>query len=154
MVEFHVNTIFSVTLYSSFCCLGRDDNLTSKNCSFRCDCQLFYSKVNENTEMLCFVFLCSMEQKNFSSVFLISASIPFILGRGKSGPSQRMSKSGRSSSLDGEHHDGYRREESFGGPPGGSNPSRGRSGSSWGRGSNMNSSQSRRGSSRGGGRGR
>ncbi|KAL8187551.1 UNVERIFIED_CONTAM: hypothetical protein K2H54_050941 [Gekko kuhli] len=76
-------------------------------------------------------------------------------GRGKSGPSQRMSKSGRSSSLDGEHHDGYHREESFGGPPGGSNPSRGgRSGSNWGRGSNMNSSQSRRGASRGGGRGR
>ncbi|KAJ6669135.1 hypothetical protein lerEdw1_007944, partial [Lerista edwardsae] len=76
-------------------------------------------------------------------------------GRGKSGPSQRMSKSGRSSSLDGEHHDGYHREEPFGGPPGGSNPSRGgRSGSNWGRGSNMNSSQSRRGASRGGGRGR
>ncbi|XP_070609165.1 pre-mRNA 3' end processing protein WDR33 isoform X1 [Erythrolamprus reginae] len=74
-------------------------------------------------------------------------------GRGKSGLSQRMSKSGRSSSLDGEHHDGYHREE-FGGPPG-SNPSRGgRSGSNWGRGSNMNSSQSRRGGSRGGGRGR
>lgn len=78
-----------------------------------------------------------------------------VLGRGKSGPSQRMSKSGRSSSLDGEHHDGYHREESFGGPPGGNNPSRGgRSGSNWGRGSNMNSSQSRRGASRGGGRGR
>ncbi|XP_039203077.1 pre-mRNA 3' end processing protein WDR33 [Crotalus tigris] len=74
-------------------------------------------------------------------------------GRGKSGLSQRMSKSGRSSSLDGEHHDGYHREE-FGGPPG-NNPSRGgRSGSNWGRGSNMNSSQSRRGGSRGGGRGR
>lgn len=77
----------------------------------------------------------------------------FILGRVKSGLSQRMSKSGRSSSLDGEHHDGYHREE-FGGPPG-NNPSRGgRSGSNWGRGSNMNSSQSRRGGSRGGGRGR
>ncbi|XP_034988364.1 pre-mRNA 3' end processing protein WDR33 [Zootoca vivipara] len=75
-------------------------------------------------------------------------------GRGKSGPSQRMSKSGRSSSLDGEHHDGYHREEPFGGPPGGNNPSRGRSGSNWGRGSNMNSNQSRRGGSRGGGRGR
>ncbi|XP_062988507.1 pre-mRNA 3' end processing protein WDR33 isoform X1 [Elgaria multicarinata webbii] len=76
-------------------------------------------------------------------------------GRGKSGPSQRMSKSGRSSSLEGEHHDGYHREESFGGPQGGNNPSRGgRSGSNWGRGSNMNSSQSRRGGSRGGGRGR
>uniref|UniRef100_A0A670I7N5 pre-mRNA 3' end processing protein WDR33 n=1 Tax=Podarcis muralis TaxID=64176 RepID=A0A670I7N5_PODMU len=47
-------------------------------------------------------------------------------GRGKSGPSQRMSKSGRSR----------------------------RSGSNWGRGSNMNSNQSRRGGSRGGGRGR
>uniref|UniRef100_A0A803U050 pre-mRNA 3' end processing protein WDR33 n=1 Tax=Anolis carolinensis TaxID=28377 RepID=A0A803U050_ANOCA len=51
-------------------------------------------------------------------------------GRGKSGPSQRMSKSGRTSSLDGE------------------------SGSNWGRGNNMNSSQARRGGSRGGGRGR
>nr|XP_003218436.1 PREDICTED: pre-mRNA 3' end processing protein WDR33 isoform X1 [Anolis carolinensis] len=76
-------------------------------------------------------------------------------GRGKSGPSQRMSKSGRTSSLDGEHQDGYHREESFGGPPGGSNPPRGgRSGSNWGRGNNMNSSQARRGGSRGGGRGR
>uniref|UniRef100_A0A7M4EQ65 pre-mRNA 3' end processing protein WDR33 n=1 Tax=Crocodylus porosus TaxID=8502 RepID=A0A7M4EQ65_CROPO len=54
-------------------------------------------------------------------------------GRGSSGPSQRVPKSGRSSN----------------------NPSRGgRSGSNWGRGSNMNSGQPRRGVSRGSGRGR
>ncbi|NXP28763.1 WDR33 protein, partial [Scytalopus superciliaris] len=73
-------------------------------------------------------------------------------GRGNSGPSQRTPKSGRSSSLDGDHHDGFHRDEAFGGGPGGgNNPSRGgRSGSNWGRGNNMNSGQSRRGGSRGG----
>lgn len=76
-----------------------------------------------------------------------------FLGRGNSGPSQRAPKSGRSSSLDGDHHDGFHRDEAFG--AGGNNPSRGgRSGSNWGRGNNMNSGQSRRGASRGGGRGR
>ncbi|ELW62203.1 WD repeat-containing protein 33 [Tupaia chinensis] len=76
-------------------------------------------------------------------------------GRGGPGPSQRVPKSGRSSSLDGDHHDGYHRDEPFGGPPGSSAPSRGvRSGSNWGRGSNMNSGPPRRGASRGGGRGR
>ncbi|NXY46623.1 WDR33 protein, partial [Ceuthmochares aereus] len=76
-------------------------------------------------------------------------------GRGNSG-SQRAPKSGRSSSLDGDHHDGFHRDEAFGGgSAGGNNPSRGgRSGSNWGRGNNMNSGQSRRGASRGGGRGR
>ncbi|XP_059586873.1 pre-mRNA 3' end processing protein WDR33 isoform X1 [Alligator mississippiensis] len=77
-------------------------------------------------------------------------------GRGSTGPSQRVPKSGRSSSLDRDHHDGFHRDEAFGGgPTGGSNPSRGgRSGSNWGRGSTMNSGQSRRGVSRGSGRGR
>ncbi|XP_047628566.1 pre-mRNA 3' end processing protein WDR33 isoform X3 [Phacochoerus africanus] len=76
-------------------------------------------------------------------------------GRGGPGPSQRVPKSGRSSSLDGDHHDGYHRDEPFGGPPGSGTPSRGgRSGSNWGRGSNMNSGPPRRGASRGGGRGR
>ncbi|XP_012317741.1 pre-mRNA 3' end processing protein WDR33 isoform X1 [Aotus nancymaae] len=76
-------------------------------------------------------------------------------GRGGPGPAQRVPKSGRSSSLDGEHHDGYHRDEPFGGPPGSGTPSRGgRSGSNWGRGSNMNSGPPRRGASRGGGRGR
>ncbi|XP_025065341.1 pre-mRNA 3' end processing protein WDR33 isoform X2 [Alligator sinensis] len=77
-------------------------------------------------------------------------------GRGSSGPAQRVPKSGRSSSLDRDHHDGFHRDEAFGGgPTGGSNPSRGgRSGSNWGRGSTMNSGQSRRGVSRGSGRGR
>ncbi|XP_015132674.1 pre-mRNA 3' end processing protein WDR33 isoform X1 [Gallus gallus] len=77
-------------------------------------------------------------------------------GRGNSGASQRAPKSARSNSLDGDHHDGFHRDEAFGGgPAGGSNPSRGgRSGSNWGRGNNMNSGQSRRGASRGGGRGR
>nr|KAF6451401.1 WD repeat domain 33 [Molossus molossus] len=76
-------------------------------------------------------------------------------GRGGPGPSQRVPKSGRSSSLDGDHHDGYHRDEPFGVPPGSGTPSRGvRSGSNWGRGSNMNSGPPRRGASRGGGRGR
>ncbi|XP_022379969.1 pre-mRNA 3' end processing protein WDR33 isoform X1 [Enhydra lutris kenyoni] len=76
-------------------------------------------------------------------------------GRGGPGPSQRVPKSGRSSSLDGDHHDSYHRDEPFGGPPGSGTPSRGgRSGSNWGRGSNMNSGPPRRGTSRGGGRGR
>ncbi|GAB5575571.1 katanin p80 WD40 repeat-containing subunit B1 isoform X1 [Prionailurus iriomotensis] len=76
-------------------------------------------------------------------------------GRGGPGPSQRVPKSGRSSSLDGDHHDGYHRDEPFGGPPGSGTPSRGgRSSSNWGRGSNMNSGPPRRGASRGGGRGR
>lgn len=79
----------------------------------------------------------------------------FVLGRAGPGPSQRVPKSGRSSSLDGDHHDGYHRDEPFGGPPGSSSSSRaGRSGSNWGRGSNMNSGPPRRGTSRGGGRGR
>lgn len=79
----------------------------------------------------------------------------FVSGRGGPGPSQRVPKSGRSSSLDGDHHDGYHRDEPFGGPPGSSSSSRGaRSGSNWGRGSNMNSGPPRRGTSRGSGRGR
>ncbi|XP_006902871.1 PREDICTED: pre-mRNA 3' end processing protein WDR33-like [Elephantulus edwardii] len=76
-------------------------------------------------------------------------------GRGGPGTSQRLPKSGRPSSLDGDHRDGYHRDEPFGGPPGSGAPSRGgRSGNTWGRGSNMNSGPPRRGASRGGGRGR
>ena len=106
------------------------------------------------TEELAIRMACLRRGMAQTSASLIDCAS--FLGRGNSGPSQRAPKSGRSSSLDGDHHDGFHRDEAFGGgPAGGSNPSRGgRSGSNWGRGNNMNSGQSRRGASRGGGRGR
>lgn len=66
-----------------------------------------------------------------------------------------MLKFGRFSFLDGDYYDGYYRDEFFGGFLGSGIFFRGgRSGSNWGRGSNMNFGSLRRGVLRGGGRGR
>ncbi|XP_007883218.1 pre-mRNA 3' end processing protein WDR33 isoform X2 [Callorhinchus milii] len=73
-------------------------------------------------------------------------------GQSRSGPggaAPRVAKTGRSNSHEGEHHDGFHRDDGFSGPGGAPPRSTARGGPNWARSGNSSGQPSRRGSSRG-----